>query len=49
MTLDSGNSTTRTIGVTGVFHVGVGGNFAIGANQPAALYSANFDLTADYQ
>src|SRR6476646_3750676 len=49
MTLDSGNTTTRTIGVTGVFAVGVGGNFAIAANQPAALYSANFDLTADYQ
>lgn len=49
MTLDSGNSTTRTIGATGIFDVGVGGNFAIGANQPAALYSANFNLTADYQ
>jgi hypothetical protein len=49
MVLDSGNSTTRTIGVTGVFDVGVGGDFAIAANQPAALYSANFDLTADYQ
>jgi hypothetical protein len=49
MTLDSGNSTTRTIGVTGIFNVGVGGNFAIGANQAPALYSANFDLTADYQ
>jgi len=49
MTLDSGNSTTRTIGLTGIFDVGVGGNFGIAANQPAALYSANFDLTADYQ
>jgi hypothetical protein len=49
MTLDSGNSTTRKIGITGIFDVGVGGNFAIGANQPAAVYSANFDLTADYQ
>ena len=49
MVLDSGNSTTRTIGVTGIFNVGVGGNFAIGANQAPALYSANFDLTADYQ
>lgn len=49
MTLDSGNSTTRTIGASGVFDVGVGGNFAIAANQAPALYSANFDLTADYQ
>jgi hypothetical protein len=49
MVLDQGNLTTRTIGGGGVFQVGVGGNFAIAANQPAALYSANFDLTADYQ
>jgi hypothetical protein len=49
MTLDAGNATTRTIGATGVFQVGVGGNFAIAANQPAALYKADFDLTADYQ
>ena len=49
MTLDNGNSTTRTIGVTGVFQVGVGGNFGIAASQPAALYKADFDLTADYQ
>jgi len=49
MVLDQGNLLTRTIGGSGVFQVGVGGNFAIAANQPAALYSANFDLTADYQ
>ena len=49
MVLDTGNSTTRTIGLTGIFQVGVGGTFGIAANQPAALYSANFDLTADYQ
>lgn len=49
MVLDAGNATTRTIGVTGVFQVGVGGDFAIAANQPAGLYTANFDLTADYQ
>ena len=29
--------------------VGVGGDFAIAANQPNGLYAANFDLTADYQ
>lgn len=49
MVLDAGNATTRTIGVTGIFQVGVGGDFAIAANQPAGLYTANFDLTADYQ
>lgn len=49
MVLDNGNLTTRTIPAGGVFQVGVGGAFAIAANQPAALYLANFDLTADYQ
>ena len=49
MYLDSGNSTTRTIGLSTVFNVGVGGSFAIGANQPNGLYTAQFDLTADYQ
>jgi hypothetical protein len=48
LSLDSGGA-TRVIDVTGIFTVGVGGDFAIAANQPAALYSANFDLTADYQ
>ena len=49
MVLDSGNSTTRVIGASGIFNVGVGGDFAIAANQPAALYQATFTLTADYQ
>jgi hypothetical protein len=49
MVLDSGNSTTRVIGASGVFNVGVGGDFAIAASQPAALYQATFTLTADYQ
>jgi hypothetical protein len=49
MVLDSGNSTTRVIGLSGIFDVGVGGDFAIAANQPAALYQATFTLTADYQ
>jgi|KBSMisStandDraft_5_1062788.scaffolds.fasta_scaffold426474_2 hypothetical protein len=46
--LDSGNSTTRTIGSTGLFNVGVGATFGIGANQPAALYQADFTVTAVY-
>jgi hypothetical protein len=49
MVFDSGNSTNRTIGGTGIFNVGVGGTFGIGASQPAALYQANFTVTADYQ
>jgi hypothetical protein len=49
MTLDQGNLLSRTIPAGGVFQVGVGGDFAIAANQAPALYSANFDLTADYQ
>jgi hypothetical protein len=49
MVLDANNSTTRTIGSTAAFFVGVGGEFAIAANQAPGLYAANFDLTADYQ
>lgn len=49
MVLDSGNATSRTIPAGGTFNVGVGGVFAIAANQPAALYQATFTLTADYQ
>lgn len=40
---------TRTIPAGGSFTVGVGGDFAIAASQPAALYQATFTLTADYQ
>ncbi len=49
MVLDSGNSTVRTIGASTIFQVGVGGDFAIAANQPNGFYKAQFDLTADYQ
>jgi hypothetical protein len=49
MVLDNGNSTTRTIDVTGAFQVGVGGTFNIAASQPNGLYAADFDLTAEYQ
>lgn len=48
LSLDSAGA-TRIIDATGVFTVGVGGNFGIAANQAPALYTANFDLTADYQ
>lgn len=39
----------RSTGGTGAFSVFVGGDFSIAANQPAGLYTAQFDLTADYQ
>jgi hypothetical protein len=42
-------STSRTINATGAFDVGVGGDFAIAANQPNGLYSAPFTVTAEYQ
>jgi hypothetical protein len=48
LSLDAGG-TTRTIPAGGTFTVYVGGVFNIGANQPSGLYSATFDLTANYQ
>jgi hypothetical protein len=48
MTLDVGG-TNRTVGGTGQFTVYVGGNFQIAAAQASGLYTANFNLTADYQ
>jgi hypothetical protein len=48
LNLDSGG-TTRAIPAGGTFTVHVGGVFSIAANQPSGLYSAQFDLTADYQ
>ena len=41
--------TTRTIAADHTFFVGVGGVIFIAANQPDGLYSATYDLTADYQ
>jgi hypothetical protein len=41
--------TTRTINTTGAFEVGVGGTFAIAANQANGVYSAPFIVTAEYQ
>ncbi len=48
LSLDAGG-TSRTIPAGGTFTVYVGGVFNIAANQPSGLYSAQFDLTADYQ
>jgi hypothetical protein len=41
--------TTRTIAADHTFFVGVGGVIFIAANQAEGLYSADYDLTADYQ
>lgn len=47
LNLDSGGS-PRVIPAGGVFSVYVGGDFTIGANQASGLYTATFDLTAQY-
>ena len=47
MTLDG--PTTRTIAANQTFFVGVGGTIFVAANQAEGLYSATYDLTADYQ
>src|SRR5688500_443771 len=44
-----GYTQTRTIPVGGAFVVGVGGEFAIAANQTNGVYSADFTVTAEYQ
>jgi uncharacterized protein DUF4402 len=48
MNLDSAGA-TRVIGASGVFNVGVGGDFQIAANQAPGLYRAQFTVTAVYQ
>jgi hypothetical protein len=50
-TLDASNNqtTTRTIDNSGSFTIGVGGVFAIKANQANGVYSAPFVVTAQYQ
>lgn len=39
----------RTIDSTHAFFVGVGGIIQIAANQPDGIYTAQFDVTANYQ
>jgi hypothetical protein len=38
----------RTLNAAGTFQVGVGGDFAIAANQPNGLYTGTFTVTAQY-
>ena len=47
MSLDG--PTTRSIAANQTFFVGVGGVIFIAANQEEGLYSAEYDITADYQ
>lgn len=50
LTLDKGGNPIRTIDpVTRTFFVGVGGILDIAANQPDGVYSATFQVTANYQ
>lgn len=49
LTMGLDGPTTRTIGTDQTFFVGVGGTIFVQANQPEGLYSATYDLTADYQ
>jgi hypothetical protein len=48
MTVDA-NGLTRQADANGDFTVYVGGDFGLAANQPSGVYSAQFQLTADYQ
>lgn len=47
MSLDG--SPIRTIDSTRAFFVGVGGVLSVAADQPEGLYSAEFEIFADYQ
>lgn len=50
LTLDNGGNPIRTIDpATRTFFVGVGGILDIAANQPDGVYSATFQVTANYQ
>ena len=49
LTLTLDGPTTRTIAANHSFFVGVGGIIFVAANQAEGLYSATYDLTADYQ
>jgi hypothetical protein len=48
LSLDAAGA-TRVTANDGSFVVYVGGVFDIAANQPSGVYSADFDLTAEYQ
>lgn len=48
MTVDAGGL-ARQADSSGVFTVYVGGDFGLIANQPSGVYSAQFQLTAEYQ
>lgn len=43
------DGTSRVIGATGVFYVGVGGTITIAANQMPGLYTGEVTVTAQFQ
>lgn len=47
LTMDG--SAIRTINSSRAFFVGVGGSIQVGADQPQGVYTAQFDVTANYQ
>lgn len=50
MSLDNGNNPIRTVdATTQTFFVGVGGVLGINANQVPGIYSATFQIIANYQ
>lgn len=49
LTMSLDGPTTRTISAGHTFFVGVGGIIFVEANQAEGMYSATYDLTADYQ
>jgi hypothetical protein len=50
LTIDNGGNPIRTVDPTArTFFVGVGGILDIAANQPDGIYSATFEVTANYQ
>lgn len=49
LTLDNNGNPIRTIDSTHAFYVGVGGILNIAANQPDGDYTADFQVTANYQ
>ncbi len=49
VTLFLDGPTTRTIAANSSFFVGIGGVIQVPANAPEGLYSATYNLTADYQ
>jgi hypothetical protein len=48
LTMNLDGPTTRTISADHTFYVGVGGIIFLNTNQPEGLYTATFNITANY-